>query len=44
MTLSLAVVFENFKDKFIAIYELDLAHFLSAPGLAWNKFRIINKS
>ena len=33
--LLLADVFENFRDKFIEIYELDLAHFLSAPGLAW---------
>ena len=34
-TLLLADVFENFKDKCIEIYELDPAHFLSAPGLAW---------
>ena len=34
-TLLLADVFENFRNKFIEIYELDLAHFLSAPGLAW---------
>ena len=34
-TLLLADVFENFRDKCIEIYELDLAHFLSAPGLAW---------
>ena len=34
-TLLLAGVFENFRDKFIEIYELDPAHFLSAPGLAW---------
>ena len=32
-TLLLADVFENFKDKCIEIYELDPAHFLSAPGL-----------
>ena len=31
----LANVFENFRNKCIEIYELDLAHFLSAPGLAW---------
>ena len=31
----LADVFENFRDKCIKIYELDPAHFLSAPGLAW---------
>ena len=28
-------MFEHFRDKCIEIYELDLAHFLSAPGLAW---------
>ena len=27
---------ENFRDKCIEIYELDPAHFLSAPGLSWN--------
>ena len=31
----LADVFENFRDKCIEIYELDPAHFLPAPGLAW---------
>ena len=31
----LADVFENFRDKCIEIYELDHAHFLSAPELAW---------
>ena len=34
-TLLLANVFENFRDKYIEIYKLDPAHFLSAPGLAW---------
>ena len=34
-TLLLADVFENFRDKCTEIYELDPAHFLSAPGLAW---------
>ena len=28
-------VFENFKNKCIEIYELDPAHFLSPPRLAW---------
>ena len=32
--LLLADVFENFRNKFIEIYQLDSAHFLSAPGLA----------
>ena len=31
----LADVFENFRDKCLEIYELDPAHLLSAPGLAW---------
>ena len=49
----LADVFENFRNKYIEIYEPDPAHFLSTPGLAWqaclkktrikNKFRIINR-
>ena len=34
-TSLLADVFGNFRDKCIEIYELDLAHFLSAPGLSW---------
>ena len=35
-TLLLTSVFENFRDKCIKIYGLvDPAHFLSAPGLAW---------
>ena len=33
--LLLAYVFKNFRNKCIEIYELDPAHFLSAPGLAW---------
>ena len=34
-TLLLADVLKNFRDKCIEIYELDPAHFLSAPGLVW---------
>ena len=34
-TALLADVFESFRDKCIEIYKLDPAHFLSAPGLAW---------
>ena len=34
-TLLLADVFEDFRNKYIEIYELDPAHFSSAPGLAW---------
>ena len=33
-TLLLADVFENFRNKCIEIYELDPAHFLSAPKLS----------
>ena len=36
-TLLLAGVFENFRNMFIKVYELDPAHFLSAPGLAWQE-------
>ena len=32
-TLLLANVFENFQNMCLKIYELDPAHFLSAPGL-----------
>ena len=35
-TASLADVFENFRDNCIDNYELDPAHFLSAPGLTWH--------
>ena len=34
-TLLLADVFQNFRNKCIEICELDHAHFLFAPGLAW---------
>ena len=34
-TSLLADVFENFRDKCIETYKLDPAHFLSAPGQAW---------
>ena len=34
-TLSLAEVFENFRNKCIKMYELDPANFLSTPELAW---------
>ena len=33
--LLLADVFENFRNKCLEVYELDPAHFLSLPGLAW---------
>ena len=34
-TLLLSDVFENFRNTCIKVYELDPAHYLSAPGLAW---------
>ena len=34
-TTLLADLLESFRDKCLEIYELDPAHFLSAPGLAW---------
>ena len=33
--LLLAGLFKNFRNKCIETYKLDPAHFLSAPGLAW---------
>ena len=35
-TLLLADVFENFRDMSVKVYELDPAHFISLPGLAWH--------
>ena len=34
-TLFLGDVFENSRNKYVEIYELEPAHFLPAPGLAW---------
>ena len=34
-TLFIADVFENFRNVFLEVYELDPAKCLSAPGLAW---------
>ena len=34
-TLLPADIFENFRNMCIKVHELDPAHFLSAPGLAW---------
>ena len=50
-TLLLADVFENFRNMCIKVYELDPAHFLTAPVLAWQsclkknrgKIRIVNQ-
>ena len=39
-TLLLVAVFENFRSKYIEIYELDPAFFLSAPGLIWQEYLI----
>ena len=36
-TLLLADVFENFRDMCLKEYQLDPAHFLSLPGLAWQQ-------
>ena len=37
-TLLLADVFGNFRDGCIDNYTIDPAHFLSAPGVAWQAF------
>ena len=34
-TLLLPDVFENFRNMYLGIYELDPASFLTAPGLTW---------
>ena len=34
-TLLLVDVFQNVRDMCIKVYELDPAHFVSLPGLAW---------
>ena len=34
-TLLLSDIYENFRKVCLGIYQLDPAHFLSAPGLAW---------
>ena len=36
--LFLADVFENFRNMCIKVYELDPAHFVSLPGLAWQAY------
>ena len=42
-TFLLVDVFENFRNKCIEIYKLDPAHFVSAPGLAWQACLKITK-
>ena len=37
-TLLLTDVFENFRKACIKTYELDPAHFISLPGLAWQAY------
>ena len=34
----LADVLENFRNKYIEAYELEPAHFLSTPRLAWQSY------
>ena len=38
VTHNIADVFNNFRDMCTKEYELDPAHFLSLPGLAWQAF------
>ena len=50
-TIQLCDVYENFGNMCIKVYELDPAHFLSAPGLSWQaclkknrgEIRIVNR-
>ena len=42
-TSLLADVVENFQNTSLEMHELDPAHFLSSPGLAWQAFLNINK-
>ena len=42
-TFLLADVSENFTNKWIEINKLDPAHFLSAPGLAWQAYLKMTK-
>ena len=37
-TLLLVDLFENFRNTCLKVYELDPAHFLSLPGLAWQAY------
>ena len=37
-TLSLADVFENFRNKCLEIYGIDPVYFVSVPGLAWQAY------
>ena len=43
-TFLLADVFENFRKACIKTYELDPAHFISLPGLAWQACLKKNRS
>ena len=43
-TLLLADVFENFRKAYIKTYELETAHFISLPGLAWQACLKKNRS